>query len=60
MYVDKCVYFDGFHVYPESDCPHTRTTDEEGPVMQTGWTVQTGQTSNPPLERQHSGYSNPE
>lgn len=57
MYVSRCVYVDGFHVYPDSDCPHTWDSDELGPVVPTGWTVQTGQAFNPPLERQRSDHS---
>lgn len=60
MYVDRCVYEQGVHVYAGPKCPHGRVVDEEGPVVPTGWTVQTGQTSNPPVERQPSGYSNQE
>lgn len=55
MYVDKCVFFDGFHVYPDSDCPHTRQSDEEGPVVPTGWTVQAGPQ---PVERHQNGQGN--
>jgi hypothetical protein len=40
MYVTSCRYIDGQHVYSGPDCPHNRNEDEEGPIQETGWTVQ--------------------
>lgn len=40
IYVSKCVFIDGYHVYAGPDCPHGRENDEEGENLPRGWTVQ--------------------
>lgn len=40
MYTSNCIYIDGQHVYPGTDCPHNQEEDEQGPIPETGWTIQ--------------------
>lgn len=40
MYVDRCVFVDGAHVYAGPHCPHDNKYDEAGLVPEIGWTVQ--------------------
>lgn len=42
MYVSRCVFLDGVEVYRSPDCPHDRTEDEMGEIIDPGWTVQQG------------------
>lgn len=39
-YVDRCVFYEGQHIYKGPKCPHGRTQDELGEVHEEGWTVQ--------------------
>lgn len=47
MYVGKCVFLDGVEVYSGPDCPHGRTEDEMGEIIDPGWTVQQGDPRGP-------------
>jgi hypothetical protein len=40
VYVSRCVFIDGEHVYHGPDCPHNDSEDEQGLVKEPGWTVQ--------------------
>lgn len=37
MYVDVCVFVDGKHLYPGTDCPHYNGIDDS--EFKRGWTV---------------------
>jgi len=47
MYTSRCVFLDGVEVYRSPDCPHERTEDELGQIIDPGWTVQQGDPKGP-------------
>lgn len=44
MYVERCIFYEGEHICATENCYHTQTEDEQGPIAEVGWTVQSGNT----------------
>lgn len=40
IYVSRCIFVDGVHLYAGVHCPHERTHDQEGEILPAGWTAQ--------------------